>query len=192
LTVLEGVYPPSEDSFLLMEAIEHLPGVGTALDLCCGTGAVGLSIAGRVRHMVAVDINPIAVRNTIINYRDNGLSERLDAAVGDLFSPLRGNVFDLVIMNPPYVDDLGRVGDLSWSGGRGGRQVIDRFLDTVGAFLGPGGRAAFIQSDLNGLQETLDRAEGKGMAARVIGERVFRFESLLAMEVRAQEGGQKD
>ena len=139
--------------------------------------------------MVAVDINPIAVRNTIINYQDNGLSERLDAVVGDLFSPLRGKVFDLVIMNPPYVDDLDRASDLSWSGGRRGRQVIDRFLDTVGAFLGSGGRAAFVQSDLNGLQETLDRARGNGMAARVIGERVFRFESLLAMEVRAQEEG---
>jgi release factor glutamine methyltransferase len=192
LTVLEGVYPPSEDSFLLMGAIEWLSGVGKALDLCCGTGAVGLSIAHRVRQMVAVDINPIAVKNTVINYKDSGLSERLDATVGDLFSPLRGKVFDLVIMNPPYVDDLGRAGDLSWSGGRKGRRVIDHFLDTVGAFLSPGGRAAFIQSDLNGLQETLERARGNGLVARVIGERVFRFESLLAMEVRAKEVGQKD
>jgi methylase of polypeptide subunit release factors len=124
LTVLEGVYPPSDDSFLLMDAIEHLLGIGTALDLCCGTGAVGLSIAQRVRRMVAVDINPIAVRNTIINYQDNGLSERLDAVVGDLFSPLRGKVFDLVIMNLPMLMILtGPVTFLGAAGGGGGRSL---------------------------------------------------------------------
>lgn len=167
-----------------MDAIAQIPCTGTVLELCCGTGVVGLSMARKVRRVVAVDINPVAVRNTIINYRNGGLWEKLDAVVGDLFSPMLGGTFDLVIMNPPYIDDGGKAWDLSWSGGREGRRVIDRFLETVHAFLKPGGEAVFIQSDLNGIKETVDLAGKNGMTARVIAEKVFRFETLLAMEVR--------
>lgn len=192
LVVLEGVYPPSEDTFLLIDAVEAVPSVGEVLELCCGTGAVGLSIAPRARRIVAVDLNPLAVRNTVLNYRKMGLEEKLDAIAGDLFSPLSAGHYDLVIMNPPYLADGVDPRDMAWSGGEGGRAVIDRFLDGVGGHLGEGGRAVFIQSDLNGLQETLDRAKANGLSARVIGERTFRFEALLAMEVRRPSEGQKD
>jgi release factor glutamine methyltransferase len=186
VTVMDGVYPPSEDSYLLIDAVAPLTSPGTVLELCCGTGVVGLSLANKARHVVAIDLNPVAIRNTIVNYRNSSLLEKLDAVVGDLFTPLRGRTFDLVIMNPPYIDDDGKANDLSWSGGEKGRQVIDRFLDAVGALLKPGGWAVFIQSDLNGIQETVKRARSNGMKARVIREKVFRFETLLAMEVRLQ------
>lgn len=184
LIVLEGVYPPSDDTFLLMDAVEAVLSVGEVLELCCGTGVVGLSIAPRARRIVAVDLNPLAVRNTVLNYRNAGLDEKLDAIAGDLFSPLAVGHYDLVIMNPPYLADGVNARDLAWSGGEGGRAVIDRFLDGVEGYLGEGGRAVFMQSDLNGLQETLDRAKANGLSARVVGERTFRFETLLAMEVR--------
>ncbi len=166
-----------------MDAVARLP-AGMVLELCCGTGVVGLSLARRAHRVVAVDINPAAVMNTVAGYQNQGLSEKLDAVVGDLFSPLHGEVFDLVIMNPPYIEDEGTAGDIAWSGGKGGREIIDRFLDSVGSFLVGGGKGVFIQSDLNGLQETREMAEGNGMVAEVIGERVFRFETLLAVEVR--------
>jgi release factor glutamine methyltransferase len=181
--VLEGVYPPSEDSYLLMEAVARLP-AGRVLELCSGTGIVGLSLASRASRVIAVDINPVAVMNTVLNYRGCGFSERLDAVAGDLFSPLRIMPFDLVIMNPPYVEDERVVGDTAWSGGKGGRDIIDRFLDSVSGYLAEGGRGVFVQSDLNGLEETRRRAEVNGMRAEVVGERVFRFETLLAVEVR--------
>jgi release factor glutamine methyltransferase len=166
-----------------MDAVARLP-AGMVLELCCGTGVVGLSLARRVSRVVAVDINPTAVINTVVNYQNSGLAEKLDAVVGDLFSPLRGKAFDLVIMNPPYIEDEGTAGDIAWSGGKGGRETIDRFLDSVGNFLAEGGSGVFIQSDLNGQQETMEKAEVCGMVAEVIGKRVFRFETLLAVEVR--------
>lgn len=181
--MLEGVYSPSEDSYLLIEAAANLP-LGRVLELCSGTGIVGLSLASRASRVVAVDINPAAVMSTVANYRNRGLSGKLDALAGDLFSPLRGRVFDLVIMNPPYVEDDGAAGDLAWSGGKGGREIIDRFLDSVGSFLADGGRGVFIQSDLNGQEETVRRAKANGMVAEVIGKRIFRFEALLAVQVR--------
>lgn len=190
MVTLEGVYPPSEDTYLLIDAVAQWAG-GTVLELCSGTGAVGASLAQRGSRVVAVDINPVAVRNTLINCRNLGVADRVDALVGDLFAPLRGDVFDLVVMNPPYVDDGGVAGDSAWSGGKRGREIIDRFIVGVGGFLREGGRGVFIQTDLNGFEETVKGAEAADMVARVLAERVFRFETLLAVEVRRHSAGRK-
>lgn len=114
IRVFDGVYPPSEDTFLLMDAVSG-ERAARGLELCSGTGAVGLSIASRVGEMVAVDLNPAAAMNTLLNYRENGMTAHV--VVGDLFSPLHGE-FDLILMNPPYLPDGdGAPADLAWSGG---------------------------------------------------------------------------
>jgi len=184
LVVFQGVYPPSEDTFLLIDAL-RAGAAGRALELCSGTGAVGLSVAERLDSITAVDINPVAVKNTRQNYANNGLSDRLDAIVGDLFSPLRGQAFDLIFMNPPYLPNgEGGSEDLSWSGGKGGRRIIDRFINGLAGFLGEKGRALFIQSTLNGIDESLDMIKGEGMVGRVVNEANFQFEGLVVIEVR--------
>ena len=182
--VFQGVYPPSEDTFLLIDALRS-GAAGRALELCCGTGAVGLSVADKLDSIMALDINPVAVKNTRQNYVNNGLSERLDAVVGDLFSPLKRQAFDLIFMNPPYLlDEEGGPEDLSWSGGERGRRIIDRFIEGLGGFLGEKGRALFVQSTLNGIDESLDMIKGEGMVGRVISEVNFQLEGLVVIEVR--------
>ena len=182
--VFQGVYPPSEDTFLLIDALRS-GAAGRALELCCGTGAVGLSVADKLDSIMALDINPVAVKNTRQNYVNNGLSERLDAVVGDLFSPLKRQAFDLIFMNPPYLlDEEGGPEDLSWSGGKRGRRIIDRFIEGLGGFLGEKGRALFVQSTLNGIDESLDMIKGEGMVGRVISEVNFQLEGLVVIEVR--------
>jgi release factor glutamine methyltransferase len=182
--VFQGVYPPSEDTFLLIDALRS-GAAGRALELCCGTGAVGLSVADKLDSITALDINPVAVKNTRQNYVNNGLSEKLDAVVGDLFSPLKKQAFDLIFMNPPYLlDEEGGPEDLSWSGGEGGRRIIDRFIEGLGGFLGEKGSALFVQSTLNGVDESLDMIKGEGMVGRVVSEVNFQFEGLVVIEVR--------
>jgi release factor glutamine methyltransferase len=184
LVILPGVYPPSEDTFLLIDALKSVV-AGRALELCCGTGAVGLSIAERLDSITALDISPVAVKNTRQNYVNNGLSEKLDAVVGDLFSPLKRQAFDLVFMNPPYLpDEEGEPEDLSWSGGGRGRIIIDRFIYGLGGFLGEKGRALFVQSTMNGIDESLDMIKEEGMVGRVIKKVNFQFEGLVMIEVR--------
>jgi release factor glutamine methyltransferase len=183
-TLLKGVYPPSEDTFMLIDALKGAPLSGKALELCCGSGAVSLSVARRIDSIVAVDINPLAVANTRINYERNGLSERLDAVAGDLFSPLGHVVFDLILMNPPYIPDDALANDPCWSGGTRGREIIDRFLDKVGGFLSPPGSAFFIQSDINGEEESLDRIRSGGMEGRVVRSASFRFERIMVIQLR--------
>ncbi|RWX73233.1 MAG: hypothetical protein Metus_1207 [Candidatus Methanosuratincola subterraneus] len=180
IRVFDGVYPPSEDTFLLMDAVSG-ERAARGLELCSGTGAVGLSIASRVGEMVAVDLNPAAATNTLLNYRENGMTAHV--VVGDLFSPLHGE-FDLILMNPPYLPDGdGAPADLAWSGGASGRLIIDRFISEVGDFMSPGGRAYMLQSSLNGIHESIERAESEGLDAQVVGRRDFEFESLVVIRM---------
>jgi release factor glutamine methyltransferase len=185
ITTLDGVYPPSEDTFLLIDVIKATPVSGKALELCCGSGLVGLSTVQRLESIVAVDLNPTAIRNTKINYRRNGFAEKLEGVVGDLFSPLRPSLYDLIIMNPPYlVDELEGSEDLSWSGGSMGRELIDRFISGVKDFMADNGKAFFLQSDSNGIEESIERIRASGMDGSVACFADFQFERLVVIELQ--------
>lgn len=180
IRVFDGVYPPSEDTFLLMDAVSG-ERAARGVELCSGTGAVGLSIASRVGEMVAVDLNPMAAMNTLLNYTENGM--RVHVVVGDLFSPICGE-FDLIIMNPPYLpDEEGAPADVALSGGANGRSIIDRFISEVGNFLTLGGRAYMLQSSLNGIEESIEMAESHGLFAEIVGRKDFDFESLVVIRM---------
>ena len=47
----------------------------TVLDLCCGTGTIGLSLASQVRHVVGIELNEDAVKDAIVNARLNSTSD---------------------------------------------------------------------------------------------------------------------
>lgn len=79
------------------------------LDLCCGSGAIGLSIAKLCPgiKMTCSDISGEAVKIA----EENAASLNLKSVrfeVGDLFAPFCGKLgkkkFDLIISNPPYIN----------------------------------------------------------------------------------------
>jgi release factor glutamine methyltransferase len=72
------------------------------LDLGCGSGILSVFAAQRAARVIAVDINPHAVRCTRINAFIHGFETRGEVREGDLFAPVRGERFDLVLFNPPY------------------------------------------------------------------------------------------
>jgi hypothetical protein len=99
------------------------PAVERALDLGTGCGVQALHLAQHSGHVVATDTNPRALRMAALSA---GLSATaVDLRPGDLFDPVAGERFDLVVTNPPFVmspeptytyrdsafrgDDLGRV-----------------------------------------------------------------------------------
>jgi len=90
-------------SGLLQENLPTEPGK-KVLDMFCGSGALGLTIASSADKVVGIDISPLAVRCATENASSNGFSDRTDFRCGDIWTAVEENeVFDLIIANPPLL-----------------------------------------------------------------------------------------
>jgi HemK-related putative methylase len=68
-----------------------------------GSGICALFAARHGGRVVAVDVSPAAVRCARLNASLNQLEDRIDVRLGDLYEPLAGRRFDLVLFNPPFL-----------------------------------------------------------------------------------------
>ncbi len=77
----------------------------TLLDLYCGAGTIGLSMAGGVKQLIGVEIVPDAVRDALENAAINGIKNArflcADAAVAAKTLEEEGTTPDTVILDPP-------------------------------------------------------------------------------------------
>ena len=73
------------------------------LDLCCGSGAVGISLAKICSNVkvTATDISAEAVATAEANAED--LRVKVRFLTGDMFEPVKGRKFDMIVSNPPYI-----------------------------------------------------------------------------------------
>jgi len=78
----------------------------TALDLCCGSGCIGIAMALHmdIPHVDMVDIEPAALLLSQQNVEHHDLGDRVRVFNSDLFSGLPARYYDLIVSNPPYVD----------------------------------------------------------------------------------------
>ena len=76
------------------------------LDLCTGSGCLAIlaALAFPRATVDAVDLSPGALALARRNVAAHRLSDRISVHRGDLFKPLAGRRYDLIISNPPYVD----------------------------------------------------------------------------------------
>jgi len=80
--------------------------VHRALDLCTGSGCLAILLAESFpeANVDAVDLSAEALQVAARNVADYGLENRVSLHQGDLFAPLEGKTYDLIVSNPPYVD----------------------------------------------------------------------------------------
>jgi HemK-related putative methylase len=135
------VYPPGGDSVLLAAVVPARDGE-QVLDLCTGSGIQALAVARRAARVVAVDIGPRAAALARLNAAVDG-ADNVEVRRGDLYGAVRGERFDLVIANPPFVPAPER-GPAYHSGGPRGDRVLRRVVAGLEAHLAPGGRAVAI------------------------------------------------
>jgi release factor glutamine methyltransferase len=100
--------PRPETETLVTAALERLPDAEAelrVLDVGTGSGAVALALATErpKARVVATDLSAAALAVAGRNAERLGLADRVAFAQGDLFEPLAGERFDLVISNPPYI-----------------------------------------------------------------------------------------
>lgn len=87
---------------------QHVDGAERVVDIGCGSGAGGLCLHDRVKHITLADINPQALNYAGINASLAGISDRVETIYSDVLASVE-NEFDLVVSNPPYlVDDTER------------------------------------------------------------------------------------
>lgn len=176
LLTLPGVFAPISDSWLLAEAVEREPlGPGTAvLDLCTGSGVLAVAAARSGARVTAVDVSRRALASAKLNAWRHGVEVRVRR--GDLFGPVGGEQFDLVVSNPPYVPSPApavprRGAARAWAAGPDGRVVLDELCDRVPAHLRPGGAVLLVHSSLIGADATLDRLRRAGLAEAAVVRR---------------------
>jgi ribosomal protein L3 glutamine methyltransferase len=75
------------------------------LDLCTGSGCIGIAIATHFEdaQVDLVDLSEQALGYARRNIAQFDLADRVDAFAGDLFAPVAGERYDLIVSNPPYV-----------------------------------------------------------------------------------------
>ncbi len=135
----DEVYPPSSDSMLLNEVVRaHRR--ERVLDLCTGSGIQALAQAGGAGAVVAVDINPRAAAIARLNAEIN-CCENIDVRLGDLYQPVRGERFDLILANPPFVTSPYEKAPSFHSGGPTGDRVLRRVIRGWDKYLEAEGRA---------------------------------------------------
>jgi release factor glutamine methyltransferase len=117
----------------------------TVLDMGTGSGICAIFAAQWAQRVVAVDLNPVAVRCARINALLHRLEQRVELREGDLFAPVQGERFDLILFNPPYLPGQPRTEfeRALWSTG-----VIERFAAGLSDHLVEQGAALVLLSSI--------------------------------------------
>ena len=98
-----GVYPPSEDTYLLVDSIS-LTNTDSFLEIGCGAGLMTIAAARLAEYVVATDVSFDAVRNTVENLERNGIKHQVDVYQSDLLTALKAEYeFSIIAFNPPYL-----------------------------------------------------------------------------------------
>jgi release factor glutamine methyltransferase len=188
--VYEDVYEPAEDTFLFAENLNVKEGE-LVLDVGTGCGLLGILAAKKASSVLAIDLNPYAIRCAKENSALNGVRNKMGFVQASLFTALNLNVkFNLILFNAPYLpskeDEVASWIERSWAGGANGREVIDGFISEVPAHLKPNGHVLLMQSTLTGVEETIRGFNTQGLKAVVKAERKLPFFETLTL-IEAQD-----
>ncbi len=173
---LPGVLRPPSDCWLLAGELRRLGLARGArvLDVCTGSGALAVVAAREgAREVTAIDVSRRAVLCVRVNARLHGV--RVRALRGDLFAPVAGERFDVILANPPYLpgDDTlpSRGAARAWEGGADGRRIVDRLCAAAADHLAPDGTLLVVQSSLTGERPTLAALAAGGLDGTVVARR---------------------
>jgi len=142
--VLDDYFADSDTTLI---AADH---VRRVLDLCTGSGCLAILAAFAFPEAMidAVELSADALAVAERNRAEHGLGDRVRLHHGDLFAPLGGSTYDLIIANPPYVDAEGMAGlpreclhepSMALDGGADGIAIVRCIVDQAPLHLNPRG-----------------------------------------------------
>ncbi len=107
--ISDGVLiPRPETELLVYKAVDILQNISspTVLEIGCGSGVVSIMLAKKIKNIniVAVDICDQAIKTTKTNTQIHNQNE-IKVIKSDLFAAVSNQRFDMVVSNPPYIQD---------------------------------------------------------------------------------------
>ena len=133
LIVLSGIFHPSFFfstkylfSFIELQSLENK----NCLEIGSGTGVLSLLMLRKKARVTAIDINPLAIRNSQLNYNLNKsqFDSQLNIIQSDLFDQVAIEEFDFIIINPPYFfAEAQNENEHAWYCGKNGEYFIKLF-----------------------------------------------------------------
>jgi methylase of polypeptide subunit release factors len=170
-----GAVPPSDLVFSPMtretyrflrlmprESCNHL------LDLGAGTGIAGLVAASQfARRVTLVDIAARSVRFAEFNVALNGLSN-VRVLQGDVYEPVAGEQFDVIVAHPPYVPALENE-FVFRDAGEDGEQITRKVIEGIADHLQPGGQL-YCECMLTDREGTTLEERVRGMLGEASGQ----------------------
>jgi release factor glutamine methyltransferase len=191
----KGVYPPQEDSQLLIDVMDKtgLARGRRIADLCTGSGVVAIAAADQGAASVsAFDISPRAVHVARQQVAMSGVD--VDVHLGSWARAAEFGPFDLVVCNPPYVpydpavdglDVPSHIGPpCAWDAGCDGRLVLDPLCASMRNLLADGGTMLLVQSEFAEPRKTLAALASSGLDAEILAWQWIPFGPVLS--ARAQ------
>ena len=172
------VYPPSDDSILLIRSFDIFPGE-KVLEIGCGSGIVSMHCVLNGGVVTCGDVNKKAVSLTKRNLARNSLISNVIET--DLYSNITGR-FNTIVFNLPYlpVEENGDLA-LAWSGGKDGLGPLPGLISGAYDHLLPNGRLIVVVSSL--MDQDALRKVLHGLEVKVLSELPLFFEKLSVLEI---------
>lgn len=152
----------------LLPWIDDANQVASVLDLCTGSGCLAIIAADAFpqAQVDAVDLSADALALASENVADHELTDRIHLHEGDLFAPVKGRQYDLILSNPPYVPEetMRRLPAeyrheprMALAAGGDGMDVVRRLLQQARTHLRPGG---LLLVEIGGERHTVEAQFG--------------------------------
>lgn len=124
----------------------QIPAGSSVLELGTGTGVIAAAAARHSKEVCATDISPHAVRCAKATMRLNKVQKRVEILHGDLFAPVAGRRFDVILFNLPYLArPATSLEAMAWSAGAQ-CELIGRFLAEAPQYMNEGGSIQMLFS----------------------------------------------
>ena len=160
--------------YVLKNYASSLKNPAKVLDLGCGSGLLALAAArAGAKEVIALDLNPEAAWVAGVNARLNGLQERIETRQGNLFEPVSGQTFDLILNNPPYYSHkpTNMLEHAFFAGPQ--QETLMAMTAGLATHLAPKGTALMVVSSTVSMQAALDAATSQGLEAHIVARRRF-------------------
>ena len=171
------VHPINPMSYLLGNSVlNETKKTDKVLDMGTGSGVNAILAASKTDIVIAVDVNPKAIKNAEKNAKNNGVASKITFAVSDVFSNVEGT-FNLIIFDPPFrwfaPRDIYEVGTTDE-----GYKSLTTFFHDVDKYLAPYGRILLCFGSSGDIGYLYKLIEEYGFQKKVIAQRDLEKEDI--------------